>query len=91
MLLKLCCKIFTEVNIIVRIIPETERSEDYSEQSRQVNGKKEPWKIKKNVNHQSTILELPVTTKTQCFISDLKLISLLETLKTILRGQVLSV
>lgn len=51
----------------------------------------ETCKSKKNVNNQSTIVEFSVTTKTHSFISDWKLISLLETPKTILRAQVLNV
>lgn len=46
MLLKLCCEIFTEDNITVRIIPETERGKDYSEQLRLVNEMKELGKVK---------------------------------------------
>lgn len=45
-LLKLCCKIVTEDNIKVRIIPAIERGKDYSEGSRWVNGKEKLGKVK---------------------------------------------
>lgn len=45
-LLKLYCKIVTEDNITVRIIPAIEREVDYSEGSRWLNGKEELGKVK---------------------------------------------